>query len=258
MQEALIRSAMLLGEEAMDRLAAAHVAVFGLGGVGSFCAEALARSGVGALTLVDDDTVAESNLNRQLIALHSTLGRPKAEVMAERIRDIAPQCRLTVLPCRYTPETRDAFFQEPLHYMADCIDSVACKTDLIATAISREIPILSAMGTGNKLHPELFEIADIYETSVCPLCRVMRRELKNRGIPGLRVVYSREKPISAKESPKSAPSADENADPERMGTEKRQTGRPVPGSVSFVPPVAGLLMAGEVIRELSGINEKQK
>ena len=226
MQEALIRSAMLLGEEAMDRLAAAHVAVFGLGGVGSFCAEALARSGIGALTLVDDDTVAESNLNRQLIALHSTLGRPKAEVMAERIRDIAPQCRLTVLPCRYTPETRDAFFQEPLHYVADCIDSVACKTDLIATAISREIPILSAMGTGNKLDPARLVLTDLAKTSVCPLARVMRRELKKHGIVHHQVIYSTELPI-------------------------RVPGATVPGSVAWVPSCAGLMMAGHILRQLA-------
>ena len=217
---------MLLGGEAMGRLAASHVAVFGLGGVGSFCAEALARSGVGALTLVDDDTVAESNLNRQLIALHSTLGRPKAEVMAERIRDIAPQCRLTVLPCRYTPETRDTFFQEPLHYVADCIDSVACKTDLIATAISREIPILSAMGTGNKLDPSRLVLTDLAETSVCPLARVMRRELKKHGIVHHQVIYSTELPI-------------------------RVPGATVPGSVAWVPSCAGLMMAGHIVRELA-------
>lgn len=226
MNEALIRSAMLLGDEAMDRLAASHVAVFGLGGVGSFCAEALARSGIGALTLVDDDTVAESNLNRQLIALHSTLGRPKAEVMAERIRDIAPQCRLTVLPCRYTPETRDAFFQEPLHYVADCIDSVACKTDLIAAAISREIPILSAMGTGNKLDPSQLVLTDLAKTSVCPLARVMRRELKKHGIVHHQVIYSTELPI-------------------------RVPGATVPGSVAWVPSCAGLMMAGHIVRELA-------
>ena len=225
MNEALIRSAMLLGDEAMDRLAASHVAVFGLGGVGSFCAEALARSGIGALTLVDDDTVAESNLNRQLIALHSTLGRPKAEVMAERIRDIAPQCRLTVLPCRYTPETRDAFFQEPLHYVADCIDSVACKTDLIAAAISREIPILSAMGTGNKLDPSQLVLTDLAKTSVCPLARVMRRELKKHGIVHHQVIYSTELPI-------------------------RVPGATVPGSVAWVPSCAGLMMAGKIVRDL--------
>lgn len=226
MNEALIRSAMLLGDKAMERLAASHVAVFGLGGVGSFCAEALARSGIGALTLVDDDTVAESNLNRQLIALHSTLGRPKAEVMAARIRDIAPQCRLTVLPCRYTPETRDGFFAAPLDYVADCIDSVACKTDLIATAISREIPILSAMGTGNKLDPGKLTFTDLAKTSVCPLARVMRRELKKRGIVHHQVLYSTEEPI-------------------------RCPGATVPGSVAWVPSCAGLMMAGKIVLSLT-------
>ena len=226
MEDQFIRTRMLLGDAAMERLQHSHVAVFGLGGVGSFCAEALARSGIGALTLVDDDTVAESNLNRQLIALHSTLGRPKAEVMAERIRDIAPQCRLTVFPLRYTPETRDAFFQEPLHYVADCIDSVACKTDLIATAISREIPILSAMGTGNKLDPARLILTDLAETSVCPLARVMRRELKKRGVVHHQVIYSTELPI-------------------------RVPGAAVPGSVAWVPSCAGLMMAGHIVRELA-------
>lgn len=225
MQEAFVRTAMLLGEDAMAVLAQKHVAVFGLGGVGSFCAEALARAGVGALTLVDDDTVAESNLNRQLVALRSTLGQPKAQVMAERIRDINPQCRLTVLVQRYTPETREAFFAQPLDFVADCIDSVACKTDLIATVISREIPILSAMGTGNKLDPSKLVLTDLAETSVCPLARVMRRELKKHGIIHHRVLYSTEAPI-------------------------RVPGATVPGSVAWVPSCAGLMMAGEIIRSL--------
>lgn len=225
MQEAFVRTAMLLGEDAMAVLAQKHVAVFGLGGVGSFCAEALARAGVGALTLVDDDTVAESNLNRQLVALRSTLGQPKAQVMAGRIGDINPQCRLTVLVQRYTPETREAFFAQPLDFVADCIDSVACKTDLIATAISREIPILSAMGTGNKLDPSKLVLTDLAETSVCPLARVMRRELKKHGIVRHRVLYSTEAPI-------------------------RVPGATVPGSVAWVPSCAGLMMAGEIIRSL--------
>lgn len=225
MNEAFSRTAMLLGEEGVAALQTKHVAVFGLGGVGSFCAEALARAGVGALTLVDDDTVAESNLNRQLVALRSTLGQPKAQVMAERIRDINPQCRLTVLVQRYTPETREAFFAQPLDFVADCIDSVACKTDLIATAISREIPILSAMGTGNKLDPSKLVLTDLAETSVCPLARVMRRELKKHGIVHHRVLYSTEAPI-------------------------RVPGATVPGSVAWVPSCAGLMMAGEIIRSL--------
>lgn len=225
MNEAFSRTAMLLGKDGVAALQSKHVAVFGLGGVGSFCAEALARAGVGALTLVDDDTVAESNLNRQLVALRSTLGQPKAQVMAGRIGDINPQCRLTVLVQRYTPETREAFFAQPLDFVADCIDSVACKTDLIATAISREIPILSAMGTGNKLDPSKLVLTDLAETSVCPLARVMRRELKKHGIVRHRVLYSTEAPI-------------------------RVPGATVPGSVAWVPSCAGLMMAGEIIRSL--------
>mgnify|MGYP002796488520 CR=1 FL=1 len=226
MQEAFVRTAMLLGEDAMEVLAQKHVAVFGLGGVGSFCAEALARAGVGALTLVDDDTVAESNLNRQLVALRSTLGRPKAEVMAARIQGINPQCRLRVLAKRYTPETREEFFDQPLHYIADCIDSVGCKVDLIATALERGIPILSAMGTGNKLDPGKLTFTDLAKTSVCPLARVMRRELKKRGVVHHQVLYSTEEPI-------------------------RCPGATVPGSVAWVPSCAGLMMAGKIVLSLT-------
>ncbi len=230
MMEAWQRTAMVLGEAALDVLAEKHVAVFGLGGVGSFCAEALARSGIGALTLVDDDIVAQTNLNRQLVALHSTLGRPKAEVMASRIRDINPHCRLRVLQLRYTPETRETFFDQHLDYIADCIDSVACKTDLIATAISREIPILSAMGTGNKLDPSQLTLIDLAQTSVCPLARVMRRELKKRGIIHHQVLYSTETPT-------------------------RCPGATVPGSVAWVPSCAGLMMAGHIVQALTAPTE---
>ena len=252
------RTEMLLGREGLQRLKGSTAAVFGVGGVGSHCIEALARSGVGRLVLIDNDRVSTTNINRQSIAYHSTVGQYKTEVMKKRIEDIDPGIQVEVWETFALPDNLEQFFEKPVDYIIDAIDTVSTKIALAELAWRRNISIISSMGTGNKLHPELFEIADIYETSVCPLCRVMRRELKNRGIPGLRVVYSREKPISAKEIQKSVPSADENADPERMGTEKRQTGRPVPGSVSFVPPVAGLLMAGEVIRELSGINEKQK
>ena len=230
MMEAWQRTAMVLGEAALDVLAEKHVAVFGLGGVGSFCAEALARSGIGALTLVDDDIVAQTNLNRQLVALHSTLGRPKAEVMASRIRDINPHCRLRVLQLRYTPETRETFFDQHLDYIADCIDSVACKTDLIATAISREIPILSAMGTGNKLDPSQLTLIDLAQTSVCPLARVMRRELKKRGIIHHQVLYSTETPT-------------------------RCPGATVPGSGAWVPSCAGLMMAGHIVQALTAPTE---
>ena len=246
MNEAFSRTAMLLGEDGVAALQTKHVAVFGLGGVGSFCAEALARAGVGALTLVDDDTVAESNLNRQLVALRSTLGQPKAQVMAGRIGDINPQCRLTVLVQRYTPETREAFFAQPLDFVADCIDSVACKTDLIATAISREIPILSAMGTGNKLDPSLLKIADISVTHGCPLARVMRKELRKRGIEHLKVVWSPEEPRSPLRPMEAEVPAGTDT---RPGTTAR---RDTPGSLPFVPAAAGLAAASAVVRELGG------
>lgn len=251
MNEAFSRTAMLLGEDGVAALQTKHVAVFGLGGVGSFCAEALARAGVGALTLVDDDTVAESNLNRQLVALRSTLGQPKAQVMAGRIGDINPQCRLTVLVQRYTPETRETFFAQPLDFVADCIDSVACKTDLIATAISREIPILSAMGTGNKLDPSKLVLTDLAETSVCPLARVMRNECRKRGVKHLKVVYSREPALTPIPDPE-APDGGTPADATRPGGPRRAT----PGSTAFVPSVAGLILAGEVIKDLAGYKRK--
>lgn len=229
MKQATIRTAMLIGEPALERLTRAHVAVFGVGGVGGFCAEALARAGVGALTLVDDDTVSESNLNRQIVALRSTIGQPKTEVMARRIADINPDCRVTLLTRRYTEETKEDFLQ-PYDYIADCIDSVACKTSLIENAIRREIPILSAMGTGNKLDPTKFVITDLSKTSGCPLARVMRRELKQRGILHHTVLYSTE--------------------PAQKPLFQPDEGKAVPGSVSWVPSCAGLMMAGHILREL--------
>jgi len=230
MNERSIRTAMLLGENAIETLAGKHVAVFGIGGVGGFCAEALARAGVGALTLVDDDTVSVSNLNRQLVALRSTVGMPKTEVMAARIADIDPDCRVTVLTKRYTEETKEEFFSLGFDYVADCIDSVACKTSLIETSIRRQIPIISAMGTGNKLDPTKFVITDLSKTSGCPLARVMRRELKQRGILHHTVLYSTEQAIKPLFQP--------------------EEGKAVPGSVSWVPSCAGLMMAGHIIQKL--------
>ena len=230
MKEQVIRTAMLLGHEAVNVLEQKHVAVYGIGGVGSFCAEALARAGVGHLTLVDDDVVSESNLNRQLVALHSTIGQHKTDVMAQRIAQINPECRVTVLSRRYEPTVREAFFETTQDFIADCIDSVACKTDLIATAIERGIPIISAMGTGNKLDPTKFVITDLSKTSGCPLARVMRRELKQRGIVHHTVLYSLEPPVK----PLFQPDAGTN----------------VPGSVAWVPSCAGLMMAGHIIQEL--------
>lgn len=230
MNEHHIRTAMLLGEEAMTRLQTSHVAVFGIGGVGSFVAEALARTGVGKLTLVDDDVVSVSNLNRQLVALRSTVGMQKTDVMAARIADINPDCSVRTLPCRYTPETREQFFDTGYDFIADAIDSVACKTDLIVTALERNIPIISSMGTGNKLDPTQFVITDLAKTSGCPLARVMRRELKQRGIVHHTVLYSTEPPTKPLFQPTEVVS--------------------VPGSVAWVPSCAGLMIAGYIIRQL--------
>ena len=230
MKESSIRTAMLLGESAVHQLGNKHVAVFGIGGVGGFCAEALARAGVGALTLVDDDTVSVSNLNRQLVALRSTIGMVKTDVMAARIADINPDCRVTVMTMRYTEQDKDRFFETGFDYVADCIDSVACKTSLIETAIHLQIPIISAMGTGNKLDPTKFVITDLSKTSGCPLARVMRRELKQRNILHHTVLYSTEPALKPSFQP--------------------DEGKNVPGSVAWVPSCAGLMMAGHIIQQL--------
>lgn len=235
MRERTKRTEMLLGAEAMERLRAAHVVVFGLGGVGSWCAEALARSGVGRLTLVDEDSVAESNLNRQVCALGSTIGRPKAEVMAERLRDITPDAEIIPVTARYEAASRGRFFPGDYAYVADCIDLVSCKLDLIESAIGCGIPIISALGTGNKLDAGRLRISDIYGTDVCPLARVMRRELRRRGVERLTVVYSDEPPLS--------PSQPEAPPPGR---------RSVPGSAVWVPAAAGLLMAQHIVLAIAG------
>ena len=233
MDERFLRTEMLLGPQAMERLAAAHVAVFGLGGVGSWCAEALARSGVGALTLVDHDTVGLTNLNRQVEATRSTLGQPKAQAMADRIRDINPDCRLTIRAEKYEAGRREDFFDQPLDYIVDCIDLVSCKLDLIETALTRGVPIVSSLGTGNKLDPGLFRITDLSKTEGCPLARVMRKELRTRGIHHLKVVFSPEKPVS--------PAQPETPPPGR---------RSVPASNPWVPATAGLLLGSAVVRDL--------
>ncbi|MBQ9431239.1 MAG: tRNA threonylcarbamoyladenosine dehydratase [Kiritimatiellae bacterium] len=230
------RTGLLLGEDGVARLAAASVAVFGLGGVGSFVAEALVRAGVGRLLLVDADIVAESNLNRQLVALRSTLGRPKVEVMSERILDINPGVAVESRQEFYSAENADTFDLSAFGYVADAIDSVPSKLELAARAIAVGIPIISCMGAGNKLDPTLFRVADIAKTSVCPLCRTMRRQLRARGIPHLTVVYSPEIPRS--QPVQSACAA----------------GRRPVGSVSFVPAAAGLVLAGHIIRALSGVD----
>lgn len=235
-EQQFLRTEMLLGKDAMARLAKAHVAVFGIGGVGSWCAEALARAGVGTLTLVDHDTVGLTNLNRQAEALHSTLGLAKTEAMARRIRDISPGCVVRQIPEKYEEGTREVFFQEDYDYIVDAIDLVSCKLDLIQTALARGIPILSSMGTGNKLDPTQFQVADLAKTQGCPLARILRKELKRRGIVHHKVVYSPELPIK--------PAQGEEPPPGR---------RSVPASAPWVPPVAGFILAGAVIRDLTGV-----
>lgn len=235
MEEQFIRTEMILGSEAVARLRRSHVAVFGLGGVGSFAVEALARAGVGELTLVDQDTVSLSNVNRQLFALHSTAGRPKAEVAAERCRDINPEIIVHPVQATYDADHRDAFFAARYDYIVDAIDLVSCKLDLIGQAMERGIPILSALGTGNKLDPSLLQITDISRTSGCPLARVMRKELRARGIHHLKVVFSPEE---------AQPTLQLEAPPPGR--------RSVPASVSWVPSAAGLMMAGAVVRDLIG------
>ena len=225
------RTELLIGTEGMDKLRKSSVMVFGAGGVGSHCIEALARSGIGTLIIIDNDTVSLTNINRQSIAYHSTVGRPKTEVMAERIHDIDPSIRVKTYETFVLPDNLTGILdgEGRIDYIIDAIDTVSAKIALAEEAGKRGLRLISSMGTGNKLHPELFEIDDLSNTSVCPLCRVMRRELKQRGILHLKVLYSREKPVD-------------------IGG--RQTGedpgvrRSVPGSISFVPPVAGLLIAG--------------
>lgn len=240
MEEQFARTGMILGERGIERLAGSHVAVFGLGGVGSWAVEALARSGVGTITLVDDDNVGLTNLNRQLVALHSTLGMPKTRAAADRVRDINPGCRVIAITARYEANHREDFFREKYDYIIDAIDTVSCKLDLIETALSRGIPIISALGTGNKLDPTLFRISDISKTEGCHLARVIRKELRNRGILHHRVIWSPELPVKIGESGETPP-------PGR---------RSIPASVAWVPSCAGLMMAGDVIRQLAGEREE--
>ena len=231
------RTRLLLGDDGMHRLAAARVAVFGIGGVGGYAAEALARSGVGTLDLIDSDTVAFSNLNRQIIATHSTVGMYKVDAAAERIKDIHPFTKVNTYRVFYTPETEKMFDFTQYNYIIDAIDTVTGKIALVMNAQTAGVPIISSMGAGNKLNPAAFEVADIYKTSVCPLARVMRRELKKRGVKKLKVVYSKEEPITPFPSDEALPEG------------KRQ----IPGSVAFVPSVVGLIIAGEVIKDLACI-----
>ncbi len=232
-KEALVRTAALIGSEAVDRLAGSKVCIFGIGGVGGYVCEALARSGIGAFMLVDNDIVSRSNINRQIIALESTVGQPKVLVMKKRILDINPDAKVETIQDFYLPERRGAYDFSQYDYVVDCIDTVTAKIDLILAAKEAQVPVISCMGTGNKLEPTRLEVADLYRTSVCPLARVMRSELRKRGVSSLKVVYSKEEP---KQSVHLA---------EGDGT------RSVPASIAFVPATAGLILAGEIIKDLT-------
>ena len=237
MLEQFLRTEMLLGSEALTRLQSARVAVFGLGGVGGYAVEALARSGVGSLDLIDSDTVSVSNLNRQILATHSTVGMLKVDAARNRVLDINPACNVKTWPVFYTPDTADAFDFTQYDYIVDAIDTVTGKLALVERAKAAGTPIICCMGTGNKLDASAFQVADISKTSMCPLARVMRKELSKRGIRHLKVVYSQEEAMT--------PTGWE-AEAAALG--KRQ----IPGSVAFVPGAAGLLLAGEVVRDLTG------
>lgn len=249
MSERFSRTEMLLGSDAMEQLKKAHVAVFGVGGVGGYTAEALVRSGIGKLTLVDSDTVAESNINRQIIATTKTIGRYKTEVMKERALDINPDIQVEEHRIFYLPETAGQFDFTEYDYVVDAVDTVTAKLTLVEAANAAGVPVISCMGAGNKLNPGAFEITDIYKTSVCPLAKVMRRECKLRGIKKLKVLYSKEEALKPRESKSEGYYAEGTGEEVNITTKRRST----PGSVAFVPSVAGLMIAGEVIRDLTGV-----
>lgn len=287
MTEQFERTEMLLGKRALKVLAGSRVAVFGVGGVGGYVVEALARCGVGTIDLIDNDTVSLSNLNRQIIATRKTVGRDKVEVMRERILDINPDATVNAHKCFFLPETRDRFDFSQYSYVVDAVDTVTAKIELILQAKKAGVPVISSMGTGNKLNPAGFEVADIYATSVCPLARIMRKELKKRGVESLKVVYSREEPLrplaaagdkcggetaglardtagatreiaglardTAGAARDTAEAARDTAGADWQTAEKTAGSRrrDIPGSVAFVPPAAGLLIAAEVIRDLT-------
>lgn len=235
------RTELLIGQAALEKLQNSRVAIFGVGGVGGYVCEALVRSGVGHFDLIDNDTVSLTNINRQIIALHSTIGKLKVDVMKERMLDINPDVDVLVHPCFYLPETADQFDFSNYDYVVDAIDTVAGKIEIIVQADAHQVPVISSMGAGNKLNPAMMEVSDIYKTSVCPLARVMRRELKKRHIKHCKVVYSKEKAIQ----PSQASLEKYVADSEGNFTKKS-----IPGSTAFVPSVAGLILASEVIKDL--------
>lgn len=236
------RTKRLLGANAMEKLKDSHVAVFGIGGVGGHAVEALVRSGVGAITIVDSDDVAESNINRQLIATTKTVGLKKVDVMEERLLEINPEVKVYKHSCFFLPETKDQFDFSKYDYVIDAVDTVTAKLALVETCQEAGVPIISSMGAGNKLDPTAFEVADIYKTSVCPLAKVMRKELKARGVKHLKVVYSKEIPL-------------EPIEDVAFVSDERRARRATPGSIAFVPSVAGLILAGEVVKDIA--NEKK-
>ena len=243
MENQFSRTELLFGKKAMEKFAGSRVAVFGIGGVGGYTTEALVRSGIGEIDLIDSDRVSLTNLNRQIIALRSTVGKYKVDIMQERIMDINPDIKVHVHKCFYLPETKDQFDFSKYDYVVDAVDTVTAKIQLVMEAKEAGVPIISSMGAGNKLDPAAFQVADIYKTSVCPLAKVMRRELKSRGIKKLKVVYSQELPIKPNPEAISAYQAEETPEESRK--------RSIPGSAAFVPSVAGLIIAGEVLKDLA-------
>ena len=248
MSDQFERTELLLGREAIDKLAHSRVAIFGIGGVGGYVCEALVRSGVAAFDLIDKDTVALSNLNRQIIATRKTIGKYKAEVMRDRILEINPDADVRIHNCFFLPENADEFPFEEYDYIVDAVDTVTAKIALVMKATEKNIPIISSMGAGNKLDGSMFRVADIYKTKVCPLAKVMRRELKKRGVKKLKVVYSEELPVRPIRNVES----DSKAEDSNLLDEKKIRRKDTPGSVAFVPSVAGMIIAGEVVKDLCG------
>ena len=246
--EQFSRTELLIGTEGMNILSESRVAVFGIGGVGGYVVEALARSGVGAFVLVDSDKVCLSNLNRQIIATQKTIGRFKVDVMKERILEINPEADVEVRNCFYLPENADEFDFTEYSYVVDAVDTVTAKIEIIMRAQSADIPVISCMGAGNKMDPARFEAADIYQTSMCPLAKVMRHELKKRGVKKLKVVYSTEPPVNL--SVTSGAEDQDNVEACTRGA--KPAGKQIPGSIAFVPSAAGLILAGEVVKDLIG------
>ena len=246
------RTELLFGKEAMEKLAGSRVAVFGIGGVGGYTVEALVRSGVGAIDLIDDDKVCLTNLNRQIIATRDTIGRYKVEVMRERILSINSDAEVTTHRCFYLPEHARDFDFSSYDYVVDAVDTVTAKLEIVMRAKESNIPVISCMGVGNKLNPTQLEIADIYKTSVCPLAKVMRRELRKRGVDKLKVLYSKEEPITPLDD--SEDTCREHCVCPPGTTRKCTQRRAIPGSISFVPSAAGLIIASEVVKDLAGIN----